>query len=96
MTHGAVARYLLRAIETEVRGEQEPELVVNTNVEHVNLEHILPQSPKAADWAQFPADELKLWAHRLGNMCLLQKGPNGRIGNKPWDVKAPVLTVFKL
>ena len=92
VTRGAVARYLLRAIETEVRGEREPELVVNTNVEHVNLEHILPQSPKASDWPQFPADELKLWAHRLGNMCLLQKGPNGRIGNKPWDVKAPVLS----
>lgn len=96
VTRGAVSRYLLRAIETEERGEQEPELVVNPNVEHVNLEHILPQSPRPSDWAQFPSDELKLWAHRLGNMCLLQKGPNGRIGNKAWEVKAPVLSASKL
>lgn len=96
VTRGAVARYLLRAIETEVRGDKEPELVVNTNVEHVNLEHILPQSSRPDDWPQFPADELKLWAHRLGNMCLLQKGPNGRIGNKSWEVKAPVLSASKL
>lgn len=96
VTRGAVARYLLRAIETEVRGESEPELVVNTNVEHVNLEHILPQSARHVDWPQFPAEELKLWAHRVGNMCLLQKGPNGRIGNKSWDVKAPVLSASRL
>lgn len=96
VTRGAVARYLLRAIETEVRGDNEPELVVNTNVEHVNLEHILPQSARTVDWPQFPQDELKLWTHRLGNMCLLQKGPNGRIGNKSWKVKAPVLSVSKL
>ncbi|MBN9793587.1 hypothetical protein DMP17_34130 [Pseudonocardia sp. TMWB2A] len=95
VTRGAVARYLLRAIETEERGEKEPELVVNSNVEHVNLEHILPQSARIADWSQFPSEELKLWAHRLGNMCLLQKGPNGRIGNKSWNVKAPVLSASK-
>jgi hypothetical protein len=34
--------------------------------------------------------------YRLGNMALLQKRPNGRIGNKPWSDKKPVLAASKL
>jgi hypothetical protein len=91
VTRGALARYLLRALEMKQRGEAEPELVVNSNPDQVNLEHILPQSAKDADWPQFSPEERRLWVNRIGNMCLLQKGPNGRIGNKPWVLKAPVL-----
>jgi hypothetical protein len=91
ITRGAVARYLLRALELEERGEAEPELVVNEDFELVNLEHIFPKSAKAADWPKFSADDLRTYVARIGNMCLLQKGPNGRIGNKPWSIKKPVL-----
>ncbi len=91
VTLGAVARYLLRALELEKRGDPEPELVVNDDVELVNLEHIYPKSAKTADWPKFTADDLRTYVPRIGNMCLLRKGPNGRIGNKPWSVKKPVL-----
>jgi hypothetical protein len=91
VTRGAVARYLLRALELETRGDAEPELVVNDDVELVNLEHIYPKSAKTADWPSFSADDLRTYVSRIGNMCLLQRGPNGRIGNKPWSVKEPVL-----
>ncbi|MGV0646765.1 DUF262 domain-containing protein [Mycolicibacterium sp. XJ2546] len=88
---GRLARYLLRALELEIRGEPQPELVVNSDVQQVNLEHILPQRATLDDWPQFPPDDRKLHTDRLGNLCLLQKGPNGVIGNKSWSVKRPVL-----
>ena len=91
VTRGAVARYLLRCLEMQQRGDAEPELVVNSDPEKLNLEHILPKSPRQSDWPHFDADEQKLLLHRIGNLCLLQKGPNGRIGNKPWTAKQPVL-----
>ena len=58
----------------------------------MNLEHILPKRATAADWGgQFNSDERRDYVHRLGNMVLLQKGPNSRIGNKPFSVKKPIL-----
>jgi hypothetical protein len=85
------ARYFLLALENAERGETEPEFVPNSNEEQVNLEHILPKSASETDWGQFNADERKDYVHRLGNLCLLQRGPNGKIGSKPFDVKRPVL-----
>jgi hypothetical protein len=69
----------------------QPELVVNPDVRQVNLEHILPKSPKEGQWKSFTEEDQKLYVHRLGNMALLQKGANGRIGNQPWTVKKPIL-----
>lgn len=93
---GSLARYILRALELNERGDAEPELVVNEDVDAVNLEHILPKNAKEAEWPQFTEDEQRSYVHRLGNMALLQKGPNGRIGNKAWSVKKPVLSDSKL
>jgi hypothetical protein len=36
------------------------------------------------------------WAYRVGNLSLLAVGPNGKIGNKPWTVKKPVLEASSL
>jgi uncharacterized protein DUF1524 len=53
---------------------------------------VLPKNASDADWgATFTQDERKDWVFRLGNLTLLQKGPNGRIGNKPFTIKQPVL-----
>jgi hypothetical protein len=95
-TRGPIARYVLRTLELERRGEPDPELVVNPDVEHVNLEHVLPKNARLTDWPQFTEDERPLFVDRIGNMCLLQKGPNGRIGNKPWSIKQPVLAASRL
>ena len=88
-----LARYYLMALERGKHGDTEPEFVPNSNEEQVNLEHVLPKRASAADWgAVFNADERRDYLHRLGNLALLQKGPNGRIGNKPFAVKKPILT----
>ena len=92
----AFSRYVLRALELVQRGIPDPELVVNDDVELVNLEHVLPKNARLQEWPTFSVEEVELYVDRLGNQCLLQKGPNGRIGNKAWTVKKPVLAASEL
>ncbi len=88
----ALARYYLLALERGNSGEFEPELVPNTNEEQVNLEHVLPKRAADDDWGMhFDAEERKDYVYRLGNLSLLKKGPNDRIGNKPFVDKKPIL-----
>lgn len=96
VTSARLARYYLIALERAEKGDPEPELVPNQNEEVVNLEHILPKNADAGDWPQFDEEQRKVWVHRIGNMALLQKEPNGRIGNKAWSVKRPILGQSKL
>ena len=91
-----LARYYLSALERSAAGTSEPELVPNDDEEQVNLEHILPKSSKRTDWPAFTDEQAKSFVHRIGNMALLAKGPNGRIGNKPWAVKQPILAASQL
>jgi len=93
---GAIARYYLLALEKQNIGREEPELVPNENEEEVNLEHVLPRRATEEDWGRFTADERKDFLHRVGNLALLQKGPNGRIGNKPFSIKKPILAASDL
>ncbi|GIH97774.1 DUF262 domain-containing protein [Planobispora siamensis] len=84
------ARYFLQALERTRMGTSEPELVPNEDEAKVNLEHILPRNAKNGDWQSFDKDELEGMVHRLGNMALLSKGKNSKIGNKPFKDKLPI------
>lgn len=93
----ATARYYLNALERSFMSTAEPELVPNDDGDKVNLEHVLPQRSTAAEWPGFGTDdERREWTYRLGNMVLLSKGKNGRIGNKPFAAKAPILKQSEL
>jgi hypothetical protein len=96
ITRGPLARYMLVALERTAKGTSEPELVPNDNEAEVNLEHILPRNPAIGDWPQFTPDERRAYLHRLGNMVLLSRGPNGKIGNAPFSVKRPILQASEL
>ena len=95
-TRASTLRYLMRALELQERGDAEPEMVVNENVDSVNLEHVLPKSAKLGDWPNFSDEDKRVYVDRIGNVCLLQKGPNGRIGNKSWAIKKPILAASTL
>jgi Protein of unknown function DUF262/Protein of unknown function (DUF1524) len=95
-TKPKIARYIQLALERTQGGQAEPELVPNDDAEHVNLEHILPRNAKPADWPQFAPEEVSQWANRLGNHTLLKKTQNGKIGNKSWTVKQPILAKSSL
>ncbi|MYW56235.1 DUF262 domain-containing protein [Streptomyces sp. SID8376] len=86
------ARYYLLALERYEAKNPEPELVPNEDGDKLNLEHVLPQNATETDWPTFKtAEDRYNWAYRLGNMTLLPKGKNGKIGNKSFTVKAPIL-----
>ena len=87
---------MLAALERTESGTSQAELVPNEDESLVNLEHVLPRNPAAKDWPQFGDAQRRAYLHRLGNMVLLSKGPNGRIGNKPFDVKRPILAQSQL
>lgn len=94
-----LARYYLIALEQVESGQKEPELVPNANEEQVNLEHVLPKSAVESDWgANFSPEERLDWVFRVGNLALLAKGANGKIGNKSFGTKKPILGAsnFKL
>jgi uncharacterized protein with ParB-like and HNH nuclease domain len=86
-----IVRYMLQEIERHLRGPSEPELIANPDKEEVNLEHILPLNATANDWPQFAADDVPLYANRLGNMTLLKKSENNKVGNKMWAIKRVTL-----
>lgn len=85
------ARYFLCAIEKFLRGEVEPELILNEDAKEVNLEHILPQKPAKNEWGDFSSDEATAYAYRLGNMTLLRRRDNARLGNGEWPLKRAIL-----
>lgn len=85
------ARYFLCAIEKFFRGEVEPELILNEDAKEVNLEHILPQKPAKNEWGDFSSDEATAYAYRLGNMTLLRRRDNARLGNGEWPLKREIL-----
>jgi len=95
-TTNRFARYLLLALEKGMNHSAQPELVPNEDVEHVNLEHILPRNATASDWPAFTSDERATYPNRLGNMTLLSKGVNNRIGNKSWAIKKAALSTSEL
>ena len=93
---GWLARYYLSALELAELGQSEPELVPNQNVDQVNLEHVLPRNPTAAEWPTFTPDELDDMRLLLGNQALLKKTHNAQIGNAAFSVKKPILAASDL
>jgi uncharacterized protein with ParB-like and HNH nuclease domain len=85
-----LARYYLIALENHSGGSGSPELVPNSNVNEVNLEHVLPENPKG-EWPGLSADTCEAYYRRIGNMALLSTTKNSKIGNLAFDKKKPTL-----
>jgi len=86
-----LARYYLRALEQQARGDADPELVPNENTEVINLEHILPQNPSPA-WNYITQEEQVLLIKRLGNLALLKTKINPKAGNDGFAFKKKYFT----
>jgi hypothetical protein len=82
VTKSDIARYYLRAIERQMAGENEPELVPNENTDQINLEHILPRNPAPSTWKAFKVEELPQHTNKLGNLALMQSSQNLVAGNE--------------
>lgn len=90
-----LARYYLRAIEANLRKEEDPELMPVRDTEIMNLEHILPEEPEDK-WPHIDSETAAAYSKRLGNMTLLKTKKNEDLGNEPFSVKRKELENSKL
>ena len=82
-----LARYYLSAIENNHREENYPELLVNTNPDAVNLEHILPEKDKDNNYSNFTEDEKKSYLKKIGNLTLMKTKENNDFKSSSFNVK---------
>jgi hypothetical protein len=87
----SLARYFLRVLEQQERGVAEPENIPNDDPLQITLEHVLPQEVvESSEWNAFDQEQRALFTGRLGNLALLQSGPNSTLQSKPFDEKRKV------
>jgi len=90
-----LARFYLRVLEKQSSATTGDELIVNPNVDAVNLEHIMPQT-RAPHWEGIPVEQHENYVKRLGNLALLDRVLNEKIGNLPFTDKAKILARSKI
>jgi uncharacterized protein with ParB-like and HNH nuclease domain len=95
VSKGSLARYYLRALEVIESQGTLSELVVSSNTNEVNLEHILPQSPHA-NWPTVTDEQATAYTHRIGNLALMGSDLNGFAGNLSFNGKKAFYKKSKL
>ena len=85
-----LARYYLRAIENQYRGNGTPECIVDSDQNIVDLEHILPKKPEVGEWTNFTQEEVKEYKNRLGNLTVMNKKKNSDLESDSFDKKKEV------
>jgi len=90
ISKGFIARYLLSSLERYARGEKNCELIPNSDVVAVNLEHVLPENP-SSDWKGLHPEVAGAFSRRIGNQVLLSAKKNSELGNQGFSVKQKVL-----
>ncbi len=81
-----LARYYLGALENHHRDKANPELLVNTNPDAVNLEHILPENP-GDNWPNFTEEEIRAYVRKIGNLTLMKTKENNDFKNASFETK---------
>ncbi len=82
MRNKKVVRYILFQIEKNIAGNE-----YNFDSIQYNIEHILPENPNPAEWADFREENISNYIFRIGNMTLMDAKPNRDIGNSPFSEK---------
>jgi hypothetical protein len=81
-----LARYYLRSLEMQAKGETEPWHIPNDDRATINLEHVLPEKPEG-NWPLFATDEVRLYYRRIGNLCLLRASENSGLRSEGFAAK---------
>lgn len=82
-----LARYYLRAIESQYKGDGTPECIVDSDPNVVDLEHILPKKPKEGEWSNFTIEQVDEYKNRLGNLTIMSKKLNNDQKSEPFEKK---------
>ena len=80
-----VVRYILFELERQATGNSH-----DFEDSRITLEHVLPLNPEDG-WDGFNEGDLDAQAARLGNIALLEAGPNRDAGNAGYEAKRPAL-----
>lgn len=89
-----LARFYLRVLERQ-HSSVSDELVINPNVDAVNLEHVMPQK-RQPHWLDIPEESHENYVKRLGNLALIDREINEKIGNLKFAEKALLLAKSKI
>ena len=76
------ARYVLYELERDASGVE-----LDMDGDGGTIEHVLPENPSGDWYGDFNADEASRLVYRLGNLTLLEKELNKRIGSAPFSEK---------
>ena len=86
-----LARYYLRALERQAIGEEQPELIPNTDPDELTLEHILPQRNPDESWRKiYSEEEVSAYVTRIGNMALLSQRINSKLRSSSFEEKRKI------
>jgi hypothetical protein len=89
VTNNKLARYYLRSLEMQAKGEPEPWHIPNDDRSIINLEHVLPDKPEN-NWPQFSDDEVRLYRNRIGNLALLRASENSGLKSIGFHMKKAI------
>jgi hypothetical protein len=84
------AKVILAALEHHKAGSKAGMAPKGT----LTVEHVLPISPAAGEWAAFEPEQRPSYTYRLGNLLLIDgpSGANDALGNKEWKEKKALIS----
>lgn len=83
-----LVRYILATLE-----QQQHEHEIDYTSSAYTVEHILPEKTKEEAWSDFEDDDKERFIYRLGNLTLLEKKKNEKLGNLSYDKKLEIYKV---
>ena len=85
-----LAKFILCRLE-----EDATQRICDPETDPATIEHILPENPADAWTATFPKAQWETNVYRLGNLALLEAGPNRSVGNAEFEQKRDAYTRSK-
>ena len=89
--YGWKAKYFLYEYEIDLEHgihNSKPKLTWE-NIDQT-IEHIYPQTPNPGEWEEFAGDEAANQLHELGNLLIMSRGANSRLGNRSFEKKKEI------
>jgi hypothetical protein len=80
--HKRLAKYILCRLEQDATGRP-----CDPDTDPATIEHVLPENPADVWVATFPKEKWEANVYRVGNLALLEAGPNRDVGNGDYDAK---------
>ena len=80
--HKRLAKYILCRAEEDAAGRP-----CDPDTDPATIEHILPENPADVWSATFAKDKWEANVYRVGNLTLLEAGPNRTVGNSEYEQK---------